>query len=66
MKILKLKDVVGLTGLSKVTIWRLEQKGEFPQKIALSPNRVGWFENEVSDWVNSRPRVGYQEVNRDD
>ena len=57
MKILKIKDLVHLTGLSRVTIWRLEQRGEFPGKIALSPNRVGWLENEVSDWITSRPRV---------
>lgn len=60
MKVLKLKDVVHLTGLSRVTVWRLEQKGEFPKKIALSPNRVGWIESEVLDWVNSRPRIGDQ------
>ena len=61
MKALKLKDVVHMTGLSPVTIWRLEQRGEFPIKIALSPNRVGWLEDEVKDWINSRPRIGSQE-----
>ena len=61
MKILKQKEVVQLTGLSRVTIWRLEQRGEFPGKIALSPNRVGWLENEVSDWITSRPRVSSQQ-----
>ena len=61
MKILKQKEVVQLTGLSRVTIWRLEQQGEFPEKIALSPNRVGWLENEVSDWITSRPRISSQQ-----
>ena len=61
MKILKQKEVVQLTGLSRVTIWRLEQRGEFPEKIALSPNRVGWIEDEVSDWITSRPRISSQQ-----
>ena len=61
MKILKQKEVVQLTGLSRVTIWRLEQRGEFPEKIVLSPNRVGWLENEVSDWIGSRPRISSQQ-----
>jgi prophage regulatory protein len=61
MKILKLKEIVQLTGLSRVTIWRMEQRGEFPQKISLSPNRVGWIDSEVFDWIRSRPRVGYQQ-----
>jgi predicted DNA-binding transcriptional regulator AlpA len=57
MKILKQKEVALLTGLSRVTIWRLEQAGQFPSKLALSPNRVGWIESEVMDWVHSRQRV---------
>ena len=61
MKILKLKEVVYLTGLSRVTIWRLEQRGDFPTKIVLSPNRVGWLEDEVSDWIASRPRISSQQ-----
>jgi prophage regulatory protein len=61
MKILKQKEVVHLTGLSKVTIWRLEQRGAFPTKISLSPNRVGWLEDEVLDWITSRPRVSSQQ-----
>ena len=61
MKILKQKEVVYLTGLSRVTIWRLEQRGDFPTKIVLSPNRVGWLENEVSDWIASRPRISSQQ-----
>ena len=61
MKILKQKEVVHLTGLSRVTIWRLEQRGEFPEKIVLSPNRVGWIEDEISDWIASRPRISSQQ-----
>jgi prophage regulatory protein len=61
MQILKIKDVVQLTGLSRVTLWRLEQRSEFPRKIVLSPNRVGWLEDEVRDWIESRPRIGSQE-----
>ena len=60
MKILKLKEIVQLTGLSRVTVWRLEQRQEFPEKIALSPNRVGWLEQDIMDWINSRPRIGHQ------
>ena len=57
MKILSLKEVVLLTGLSKVTLWRLEQKNMFPQRVALSPRRVGWKHDEVMEWLDTRPRV---------
>lgn len=55
--ILSAKDVEVLTGLSRVTIWRLEREGRFPARVQLSCNRVGWYGNEVQDWIKSRPRV---------
>ena len=57
MKVLPIREVTNLTGLSRVTIWRMEQKGMFPQIIALSPRRVGWREDEISEWLESLPRV---------
>jgi len=56
MKIIKKKEVMGLTSLSYPTIWRLERKGDFPKRIQLSPNRVGWFEEEVLAWIAEQPR----------
>lgn len=55
--IMKLKDVELVTGLSRVTLWRLERAGEFPARVQLSANRVGLHGHEVQDWIKSRPRV---------
>ena len=44
-----------LTGLSDVTRWRMEKRGEFPQRRQISPNRVAHLESEVLDWMDSRP-----------
>jgi prophage regulatory protein len=43
---------------SDVHIWRLEKRGEFPKRIQLGPNSVGWFEDEVDAWIASRIRAG--------
>ena len=56
VKILNKKEVVRMTSLSPVTIWRLERKGQFPRRICLSDRRVGWIEQEVLDWIGSRSR----------
>lgn len=50
-------DVQLLTGLSRVTIWRLEKQALFPARVQLSPSRVGWLGPEVKAWIDSRPRV---------
>lgn len=35
------RTVHQLTGLSRVTVWRLRAAGQFPQPVRLAPNRVG-------------------------
>ena len=56
MKILSLPRVIKKTGLSKVTIWRREKEGNFPKRIQLSANRVGWIREEIEEWLRTRPR----------
>lgn len=53
-QIIRIDEVVKLTSLSRSSIWRLEQKGEFPARVKLSSSRVGWIRSTVTDWVNSR------------
>ena len=47
-------EVKRLTGLSRTTRWRLERKGEFPQRRQLSENAIGWLHGEVRVWIASR------------
>ena len=61
MKVLRLPDVVARVGLSKSTLWRLINGGEFPEPIKLGPRATGWLEEEVDAWIKSRSRA----VNRE-
>jgi prophage regulatory protein len=45
------------TGLSYETINRYEKRGEFPARVQLGTNSVGWFEDEVDDWIKARVRA---------
>jgi len=47
-----------MTGLSRTTIWRLENRGEFPRRRRLTGNTVAWIEEEVLEWLKSR-EVGF-------
>lgn len=49
-RLLSWNRVRDLTGLSRSTVWRLQQAGEFPDPIRLSSNRVGWWESELTAW----------------
>lgn len=52
--IIRVRDVIRRTGLGRTTIYRLEQKGEFPKRIKLTEGgyAVGWIEAEVDAWIH--------------
>ena len=53
-KILRLKAVQDCTGLSRSTIYAMQKTGNFPQSVKLGLRSVGWYEPEISNWINSR------------
>ena len=58
VRILRLKDVQRMTGLSRSTIYAEIAKGNFPKQVQLTGARsVGWYENTVIEWVESRQKA---------
>jgi prophage regulatory protein len=53
-KIIRRKGLTEMTGLSISTILRYVKAGQFPPGIRLGPNSVGWDENDVQAWIESR------------
>jgi prophage regulatory protein len=49
---------------SMVHVWRLEKRSEFPARIQLGTNSVGWYEDEVDAWIEARIRAGGRAVQR--
>ena len=61
MRVLRLDEVVARVGLSKSTLWRYIKDGYFPKPIKLGPRATGWIEQEIEDWISSRPRAADQD-----
>lgn len=55
MRFLRVRQVIQLTGLSRMTIYRLELAGEFPKRRQLSKNSVAWLDTDIAQWAESRP-----------
>jgi prophage regulatory protein len=55
-KLIRIKSVIELTGLSKSYIYALANKGLFPRSIQLVPGgtSVAWVKSEVLAWIDSR------------
>jgi prophage regulatory protein len=54
MRILSKRQVKELVLYSPQHIARLEKAGQFPKRVQLGPNRVGWVECEVLAWLEER------------
>lgn len=54
MRILSKPQLKELVLYSPQHVSRLEKAGQFPKRVQLGPNRVGWVEDEVLDWLDER------------
>lgn len=48
------KTLLEMIPLSVRTIYNLEQRGEFPRRIALTSRNVAWQLSEVEQWIADR------------
>ena len=53
-RVIRKPEVQKIVGLSDATIWRLERRGEFPKRIQLGGNSVGWLLSEVLAWLKMK------------
>ncbi len=54
MRMLSKRQVKELVLYSPQHIARLEAAGQFPLRVKLGNNRVGWVESEVLEWLQER------------
>ena len=57
LRILSKKALKELVLYSPQHVARLEKAGDFPKRVQLGPNRVGWVEQEVLDWLDQRMQL---------
>jgi len=48
------KEITIKLGISHTTLWRLRRSGDFPQPTQLSSRRIGWRQDEVERYLESR------------
>jgi prophage regulatory protein len=53
-RLIPLKEVIGITSLSKASIWRKVSDKSFPAPIAISKGRRAWRSSAVSRWIQEQ------------
>ena len=56
-RLLRLRQVIEITGLGRDTIYRYIRAGEFPRQRRISARASAWREDEIQEWIDSRPIV---------
>ena len=54
-KLLRRRQIEEITGMSRSSIYRLMQSGEFPPRVRFGPTAVRWRASDVTSWLESRP-----------
>lgn len=57
MRILRLPEVISMTGLQRSSIYAYVKKNAFPQPIRLGERAVGWNDEEVQSWLDKRAEM---------
>ena len=56
-RIVRAKEVVEMTGLSRTTIWRMERYKSFPARVSLGKNSIGWKMSDIQKWLSTRDQL---------
>lgn len=51
LRLLRISDVINLTGLPKSTIYLKIKNKQFPTQLQIGLRSVAWLENEIQDWI---------------
>lgn len=57
MKVIRRRDIRSKTGFCYHWCVELEKRGDFPKRIRLGPQSVGWLEHEIDNWLAQRSRA---------
>ena len=63
-KILRLPEIISLTGLSRSTIYNRVATGNFPTSISLGGRSVGWVSSEVDAWLHNQIKASRSDTNQ--
>ena len=56
-QIVRMPEVLRMTGLCRTTIWRWTKAGRFPAPVRLGSRHIGWQRSDVEKWINDREAV---------
>ena len=57
-RLLRRRQVEEMTTLSRSSIYRLMEDGDFPRPVRVGTNAIRWRWSDITRWLESRPLTG--------
>jgi prophage regulatory protein len=54
VRLIRTKEVLGILGVSRSTLWRMVRAGRFPKPIMISTWASGYLDVDVQAWLEAR------------
>jgi len=54
-RLIRLQEVISRTALRRSSIYRKMADGSFPQPVNIGERAVAWRENDIDQWIATRP-----------
>ena len=52
-RILRINTVLERTGLTRSTLYRKIERGEYPRQVKIAQRCAGWRESAIADWMRN-------------
>lgn len=56
-RMMRLPEVMFITGIKRACIYKLMKKNEFPKQRKLTAGSVGWDSTEIENWLENRRQM---------
>lgn len=53
-RIIRPKELSEILGVSRTTLWRMQNRGNLPNCIRISAGAVGWIESDIENWLKAK------------
>lgn len=56
IKLVDIREVAAITGISRSTIYNLRKENKFPKPVNISTRRIAWHLRDIADWTEKLAR----------
>lgn len=57
LKIIRNDELAQELGVSKTTLWRMQQRNELPRPLKLSKRLTGWRRSQIEKWLEDKEKA---------